>query len=222
MSELRIFSVPKEDDYLVATLALASEAEQSGGMKEYLREYEFRGASNQSEVIQRHIRLAGEIGLRLEPKNSRGIATDRMFMTITHAFKRGLITGTKITDIVHEGVLSGGYILQRLDQGVPKHVVLEDPDSDTEEFVDGLGMIEWGGIGLEVMGDDAKSFVGDMASNVYERPEHQALYKMGVGAAILTAYGLIVDENVTSANQYFKHADPSEELRELINSTTGE
>jgi hypothetical protein len=216
-----MLSVPKEGDYLAATLALASEAEQFGGMKGYLRDYEFRGSGDHSQKIQNHIRLAGEIALRIEPKNSSGIVTDRMFMAITHAFKRGLITGTKITDRVHDGLLPDGYVLQRLDSGTPKEVVAEDEDNPVE-FTDGNGMIEWGAIGLEIMGDDAKSFVHDMSSVVYERPEHGALYKMGIGAAVFSAYCLIIDENVTSANQYFKQADPSQELKELIDSTTGE
>ena len=221
--ELRILSVPNENDYLAATLALSGEVELSGGMRDYLREYEFRGASDQSKKIQNHIRLAGEIALRLEPKNSNGIASDRMFMAITHAFKRGLITGTKITDAVHEGLLTNMYVLRKLDEGIPRKVVKEDEDIDDDEFVDGLGMIQWGGMGLDlVVGDDAKLLINDLASNVYERPEHQALYKMGVGAAILTAYCLIVDENVISAERYFKQVDPSEELNELIDSTTGE
>ena len=216
-SEFQIFSVPKDDDYLAATLELYGEVEQFGGMKDYLRDYEFRGSSNQSQRIHDHIKSAGEIALRLEPKDDSGIISDRMFMAITHSFKRGLITGTKLTDIVHDGLVQDMYVLQRLDAGIPQNVV-----RDEDEFYDGADLIEWGYMGLDLIGDDAKSFIDDMANAVYERPEHRALYKMGTGAAILTAYCLIVDHNVTSVTKYFRQSDLSKELGELINATTGE
>jgi len=217
MSELRIDSVPKEDDYLAAVLQLSSDAEQFGGMKNYLREYEFRGASDQSEKAHDHIKLAGRIALRLEPKNEYGIAADRMFMGITHAFKRGLITGTKLTDIAHDHLVSDMWVLRRLNKGVEPQIV-----SDEDGDVDGLGMLPWGRLGLELVGDDAASYVGDMANAVYEKPSHRALYKYGVGAAILTAYTLVVDQNLASVKRYFDQNDISKDIRVLIDANTGE
>lgn len=217
MSEFQIFPVPKEDDYLNAVLELSAEAEKLGGMNAYLRDYEYRGASGESERIQRHIKAAGAIALRLEPKSDKMVVYDRMFMAITHSFKRGLITGTKLTDIAHGQLIPDALVLHRLDKGIRSTVVM-----DEDGYVDGLGMIPWGQLGLDTMGEDATSFLTDMANDVYERPEHRALYKLGAGAAILTAHCLVVDENLTSVKRYFHRYDPSKELGELIDSTTGE
>ena len=217
MSELHIHSVPENDDYLAAALQLSGDAQQYGGMQGYLRDYEFRAVHNGSQKIHSHIRLAGEIALRLEPKNEMGIAHDRMSLGITHAFKRGLITGTKLTDIVHDKLLPDVQVLQRLNAGVSEQIVY-----DEDRFVDGLGMLTWGRIGVELVGDDTASYLDDMADDVSENPAHRELYKAGVGAAILTAYCLVVDQNLTSVERYFDQNDVSKELRELIDSTTGE
>jgi hypothetical protein len=217
MSEFRIFSVPNEDEYLAAVVKLAAAAESFGGMKEYLREYEFLGSSDQSEIARRHIRAAGEIALRLEPKSKEGVVADRMFMTITHSFKRGLITGTQLTDIVHDEYVPDLLVLHRLDKGIRRNI-----GEDKDDFVDGLGMLTWGQMGLELMGEEAVSFLDDLANDVAELPEHRSLYKLAAGAAVLTAYSLIVDQNITSVTRYFSQNDLSKELRELTDSTTGE
>lgn len=181
--------LPIEDDYIIATDESTIEFGLRGGPRQAIISREV--ASRRSEKIFDEIYAAGVVALHIEDRDETGLAKDRT-MPRMHAFKRGMMAGTKITGKVHGGHIGPHRIYYWLDRAANSMVNLSDPSDRDGDILRTLGMQ-----GLEMMGTIVTKTATEWGMTCNQGDEETALlFTQGCGAAAMMGYILHSNDNV--------------------------
>jgi len=140
------------------------------------------------------------------------------YYQMTHSFARGMRAGYRMVHFVHEQPVSLHGLLNVL------HTSLDvEPQQNGLLLERGAGNLEaMGRTGLEIMGEEAASYVESWAKDMTSENRLQELITKGAGAVVLGAYALHVDQNFEFIKAYFNNIDISSELRDILAPDTGE
>jgi hypothetical protein len=140
------------------------------------------------------------------------------YYQMTHSFARGMRAGYRMVHLVHKQPVSLHGLLSLFNTSVDV-----EPQQNGLLLERGSGNLEGiGKTGLEIMGEEAASYVEAWAKDMTPDNRLQELITRGTGAVVLGAYALHVDQNFNFIKTYLENIDITSELDDILASNTGE
>lgn len=216
MSEFQLHSLPTKKEYEDFFVQFDEKVIHGGGALELVRDYEYR-AVHESQSHFDYLKAIGEVALVIEPKDSHQKRIDPL-MLAAHSLKRGLVLGFEMSSQVNEDKVSPIDVLSAITAGF-HHQELDDYDAHELER---MPLFEWGGRGLEMMGEVSRRVIRLWSEDITTHPVHRKVFQYGVGIVAATSEALMMNEGMDAIEAHFNSPDWSDELEQILGSNTGE
>jgi hypothetical protein len=173
-----------------------------------------RSAQKKYQVLQR----LGALSSLVEVYDSNGKPLDPL-RPLNHAFKHGVMAGSKVIDLVHNGLVGLPVAIDNLHAIVTPQ---EELDSIHREYIIGSQLVIRGEQGLERISARALEDIERWERDVVSDVRAQRMFRLGCGAIIHSAYVLHNAWNEELIKNEIGSTDFDMELDIILPSDTSE
>jgi hypothetical protein len=178
------YRVPIESDYDAAGELVEMQFEERGGAwSKYFTDA--TEAAENSEEVRTLFENMWATALLVEPILDDDFTPEDRLYRSADAYRAGMYTAILLATEVFDERMSYDMIHDQLNKNLPFPIYNGKDQHDANgEFLKNLGFM-----GLEVVGEQAGTYIDKWASEIVIDPTHQTMFKLGTGAILALYHG---------------------------------